>query len=125
MIEIDRFPSEVKDALDEWIYFFKHSEIPDDFKSEHIEAARDKLRVMKMKPEEKKAYERFWISRAIYRDEIESAKVEGRAEGLEEGQLKNQQEVARQMLIHGEQLDKIVLYSGLSEDEIHSLGLDA
>ncbi|MEM7531437.1 MAG: PD-(D/E)XK nuclease family transposase [Chloroflexota bacterium] len=145
LIEVNRFPSEVKDALDEWIYFFKHSEILDEFKSAHIEAARDKLRVMKMTPDEKKAYERFWSSRAIYRDEIESAKndgraegleegraegleegraeglEEGRAEGLEEGQLKNQQEVARQMLMHGEPLDKISLYSGLSEDEIHSL----
>ncbi|MEM7532531.1 MAG: PD-(D/E)XK nuclease family transposase [Chloroflexota bacterium] len=121
LIEIDRFPSEVKDALDEWIYFFKHSEIPDDFKSEHIEAARDKLRVMKMKPEEKKAYERFWIGRSIYRSELESAKEDGRTEGIEEGQQKNQQEVARQMLMHGEPLDKILLYSGLSEDEIHAL----
>ncbi|MEM7535231.1 MAG: PD-(D/E)XK nuclease family transposase, partial [Chloroflexota bacterium] len=148
LIEIDRFPSEVKDALDEWIYFFKHSEIPDDFKSEHIEAARDKLRVMKMPPDEKKAYERFWISRAIYREELESAKKDGREEGLEEGhavgleeghavgleeghavgleegQLKKQQEMARQMLTHGEPLDKIMLYSGLSEDEVQSLSLD-
>ena len=85
-----------------------------------------------MPPDEKKAYERFWISRAIYREELESAKKDGREEGLEEGhaagleegQLKKQQEMARQMLIHGEPLNKIMLYSGLSEDEIQSLSLD-
>ncbi|MEM7539105.1 MAG: PD-(D/E)XK nuclease family transposase [Chloroflexota bacterium] len=125
LIEIGRFPSEVKDALDEWIYFFKHSEIPEHFKSEHIEAARDKLRVMKMPPDEKKAYERFWIGRSIYRSELESAKEdgreEGRAEGLEEGRAELQHEMVRQMLDHGESLDKIALYSGLSTDEIERI----
>ena len=109
--------------------FFKHSEVPEHFKSEHIEAARDKLRVMKMPPDEKKAYERFWIGRSIYRSELESAKEdgreegreEGRAEGLEEGRAELQHEMARQMLAHGEPLDKISLYSGLSADEIERI----
>ncbi len=125
LIEVDRFPSEVKTALDEWIYFFKHSKIPDAFKSKHIDAAREKLRLMKMKPDMRRDYERFWMARASYQNEIDSAKEAGHATGLEEGhtqgQLDKQGQIARQMLENGEPLHKIVLYSGLTADEVAQL----
>jgi hypothetical protein len=114
LIEIERFPDEVKNALDEWIYFFKHSEIPDEFRAKHIQAARQKLDLMKMSVDERRAYERFWMARASYQDEIQSAKTQGREEGL----MAKQHEIARQMLQYGEPIDKIKLYTGLSEAEI-------
>jgi predicted transposase/invertase (TIGR01784 family) len=113
LIEIERFPDIVKNALDEWIYFFKHSEIPDAFRAKHIQTAREKLTLMKMSEEERKAYERFWLARAGYQDEIQSAEQKGRAEG--------QQAIARQMLKHGEDVAKIILYTGLSEEEVMQL----
>ncbi|MEZ4731785.1 MAG: PD-(D/E)XK nuclease family transposase [Caldilineaceae bacterium] len=113
LIEIERFPDVVKNALDEWIYFFKHSEIPDEFRAKHIQAAREKLTLMKMSNEDRRAYERFWLARASYQDEIQSAEQKGRVE--------QQQAVARQMLAFGEAIDKIKLYTGLSETEIEQL----
>lgn len=113
LIEIERFPDVVKNALDEWIYFFKHSEIPAEFRAKHIQAAREKLMLMKMSDEDRRAYERFWLARASYQDEIQSAEQKGRSE--------QQQEIARQMLTFGETIDKIKLYTGLSETEIEQL----
>jgi predicted transposase/invertase (TIGR01784 family) len=118
LIEIERFPDEVKNALDEWIYFFKHSEIPDEFRAKHIQSARQKLDLMQMSAEERRAYDRFWMARASYQDEIQSAQKKGREEGREEGLVAKQYEIARQMLQHGESIDKIELYTGLSEAEI-------
>lgn len=117
LIEVERFPDVVKNALDEWIYFFKHSEIPADFRARNIQAAREKLTLMKMSDEDRHAYERFWLARASYQDEIQSAKSQGR----EEGQAQKQRDIARQMLQHGEPIDKIRLYTGLSEQEVMKL----
>ena len=117
LIEIERFPDVVKNALDEWIYFFKHSEIPDEFRAKHIQAAREKLNLMKMSEEERRAYERFWIARASYQDEIQSAEQKGRTEG----QLEKQQEMARKMKAKGLDLALIAEISALSEAEIGAL----
>lgn len=121
LIEIERFPDVVKNALDEWIYFFKHSEIPAEFRARNIQTAREKLNLMKMSAEDRHAYERFWLARASYQDEIQSARLEGKEEGRAEGELARQRAIARQMLTYGEPLDKIKLYTGLSDDEIAQL----
>lgn len=113
LIEIERFPDVVKNALDEWIYFFKHSEIPDEFRAKHIQAAREKLMLMKMSDEDRRAYERFWLARASYQDEIQSAEQKGRAE--------QQQEMARKMQQEGLDLALIARITGLSEAEIATL----
>jgi predicted transposase/invertase (TIGR01784 family) len=73
---------------------------------------------MQMSAEERRAYDRFWMARASYQDEIQSAQKKGREEGREEGLVAKQYEIARQMLQHGESIDKIELYTGLSEAEI-------
>ena len=121
LIDVERFPDVIKDALDEWIYFFKHSEIPEEFRAKNIQAAREKLDLMKMSTKDRHAYERFWMARASYQDEIQSASAKGREEGREEGQSAKQLEIARQMRQHGETIDKIQLYTGLSEDVIGQL----
>ncbi|MCE7979641.1 MAG: Rpn family recombination-promoting nuclease/putative transposase [Caldilinea sp. CFX5] len=84
LIEVERFPDVVKSALDEWIYFFKHSTILDEFRAKHIQTAREKLDLMKMSAADRQAYERFWLARASYQDEIQSARTEERRQTLQE-----------------------------------------
>ena len=88
--------------------------IQPEFRAKNIQIAREKLNVLKMSTEERLAYDRFLLARASYQDELQSAEQKGREEGVKEGQ----QEIARQMLKHGEPLDKIKLYTGLSEAEL-------
>lgn len=113
LIEVERFPDVIKSALDEWIYFFKHSEIPVTFRAQNIQIAREKLDLLKMNAEDRREYERFWLARASYQDEIQSAR--------NLGQVDKQREIALQMLTFGEPLDKIQLYTGLSAEEIAGL----
>ncbi|MEZ4731786.1 MAG: hypothetical protein R3E79_32095, partial [Caldilineaceae bacterium] len=63
------------------------------------------------------AYERFWLARASYQDEIQSAEQKGRAEG----QIEQQQAMARKMQQEGLDLALIVRITGLSEAEIQGL----
>jgi predicted transposase/invertase (TIGR01784 family) len=117
LIEIERFPDVVKNALDEWIYFFKHSEIPPEFRARNIQVARDKLALLKMSDDDRRAYERFWLARASYQDEIASAKTQGREEGREEERY----ETARKMKAKGLDLALIAEISGLTEAELLAL----
>ena len=129
LIEVERFPDVVKNALDEWIYFFKHSEIPAEFRARNIQVARDKLALLKMSDDDRRAYERFWLARASYQDEIQSAEQKGRTEGLEagreegreEGREAERDETARKMKAKGLDLALIAEISGLSEAEIGAL----
>jgi predicted transposase/invertase (TIGR01784 family) len=49
----------IQDDLDEWIYFFKNSEVPDHFKAQGLSAAKEKLNKLKLNPKEREEYERF------------------------------------------------------------------
>jgi len=92
LIEIERFPNEVKNALDEWIYFFKHSKILDEFRAKNIQTAREKLKLMEMDEEEHLVYEKFLMNRASYQGDVQSAKESGLEEGFEKGLEKGREE---------------------------------
>jgi hypothetical protein len=48
LIPLKRFTDRVEDDLDEWIYAFKHTEVPDEFHSYKIDALKEKLAPLKM-----------------------------------------------------------------------------
>jgi predicted transposase/invertase (TIGR01784 family) len=50
---------EVKNELDEWIYFFKTGEVKDEFTAQGLAEAKEKLDKLKLTPEERKEYEAF------------------------------------------------------------------
>jgi PD-(D/E)XK nuclease family transposase len=75
----------IEKPIDEWIYFFKNSEIPDDFKSQGIDEARKKLRYETMPDLDKQAYERFVENRRIEMGVTQTAKEEGFNEGVKKG----------------------------------------
>jgi predicted transposase/invertase (TIGR01784 family) len=113
LIEVERFQDLIKSDLDEWIYFFKNSDIKEDFKSKNIQRAKEKLDLLKMPENERKAYEKYMMNKASERDVIESAKIEGIDE--------NKKETAWLMLAGSEPLEKIKRYTSLSETEILEL----
>jgi predicted transposase/invertase (TIGR01784 family) len=110
LIEVEKFPDIIKSDLDEWIYLFKSLKIKEDFKSKTIQRVGEKLDVFKMSEREYKAYERYMLDRAYAREVLETAKMEGRVNGMAEAMLANHQP-----------LEKIKLYTGLSEAEILQL----
>lgn len=59
LIEVERFQNIIQNGIDEWVYFFKNSEIKDEFRSKNIQQARAKLDVLKMDTEERRLYEKF------------------------------------------------------------------
>ena len=59
LIKVDKFDDKVSDKLDEWIYFLKHSEIPDEFTAPGLPEAKENLAEIKMSREERRQYEAY------------------------------------------------------------------
>lgn len=122
--------SELETRIDQWLYFIKNLEdfqsIPSIFKDEvvFVEAFK-KAELAKYDSAEYETYERSLKDYRDMRGYLDTAYVEGKAEGKIEGFLEGEQkrnrEVAMQMKLNGEPIEKIVRYTNLSEDEINNL----
>ncbi|MCI5125560.1 MAG: hypothetical protein D3925_14075 [Candidatus Electrothrix sp. AR5] len=129
LIEVERFHNIINSGIDEWVYFFKNSEVRSDFRSKNIQAAAEKLDLLKMSATERRAYEKYQVNRASEKDMIESAYDEGIEKGIEKGVEKGVEkgkvEVAINMLRMGLlTVEQIAEATGLSEDEIRKLSED-
>ena len=59
LIRVNQFTDKTKNTLDEWIYFFKNSEIKDEFTAKGLKEAREKLKTINMTSKELAAYNRY------------------------------------------------------------------
>ena len=81
----------------------------------------EEAEIAKFTPQELREYE---TSKMAYRDiknSIDTAKQEGLAEGMEKGKSERSQEIARKMLADGVDINLIMKYSGLSQEQIDKL----
>jgi predicted transposase/invertase (TIGR01784 family) len=59
VIKVEQFDDQVKDKLDEWIYFLKNEEIKSDFSAKGLQEANERLDAMKLEAQEAQAYKRY------------------------------------------------------------------
>lgn len=59
LIRVNQFDDNAKNSIDEWIYFFKNSEIPENFNAKGIAEAREKLKTITMSPEQMTEYQKY------------------------------------------------------------------
>ena len=59
LIRVNQFDDIAKNTIDEWIYFFKNSEIKPEFKAKGIQEAREKLKAITMNPKQIAEYKRY------------------------------------------------------------------
>ncbi len=108
---------QLETRLDKWLYFIKNLEdfqsIPAIFKDEVFEQAFEKAELANFKQAELERYEAslkvFRDNKAVYDYAVETAFDEGK------------RDVARIMRNEGEPIEKIMKYTGLTEDEINKL----
>ncbi|MCR5076427.1 MAG: Rpn family recombination-promoting nuclease/putative transposase [Prevotella sp.] len=96
ILKVNDFNKWSKTPLEQWIYFLSTSEIPEDADAPGLPEARKKLKVDHMSHAERNAYYRHLDNVVILRDNIITArgegKLEGKLEGLEEGRKKGREE---------------------------------
>lgn len=121
ILKVKDFNQVAKSPLEEWIYYLNTGEISDHAQAPGLDAARERLKLDRMSKEELAAYYRHLDNIVILRDNINTERAEGRAEGLEEGRLKERKQNALRMKSKGFSISDIAEITGLSMDEIESL----
>ena len=137
ILKVNDFDKWSKVPLEQWIYFLNTGDIPADATAPGLKEAREKLRIEHMSKSELAAYYHHLDNVVILRDNIITArgegKIEGYAEGREEGRKEGRVEgraegekekalaIARNMKSAGLSTDMIAQMTGLSADEIATL----
>ncbi len=96
VIKTDKFNDKVKDKLDEWIYFFKNSEIKKNFSAKGLKEANEVLDSIKLSEKDRQSYNYYLknlrdIASQNHTLEVDAkhliakAKKEGQEQGREEG----------------------------------------
>lgn len=129
ILKVNDFNKWSKVPLEQWIYFLNTSEIPHDATAPGLAEARKKLQIDRMTPAERNAYYRHLDNVVILKDNISTARGEGRLEGLAEGRAEVRaegrtevlKETARKMKQSGMDVKLIMQFTGLKAEEITSL----
>ncbi len=117
LIRIGSFNDEIKNTLDEWIYFLKNGIVKDEFKAKSLDKARDKLDVLKMNDKDRIIYENYLENLSYQKSVFITAHFEGKLEG----KLEEKTEIAKNMLNLGLDIDMISKSTGLTVDVIKKL----
>ena len=138
-VRINAYKKFIADAMGEWMEFLKNNSIKSDTTVPGLQAAKEKLTLLKMSKSERISYERHLDSirnekEAIWTAEtdafingrtqgIEEGRAkgieEGRAEGIAEGEHSKSLDIARRLKSKGVMTDaEIAEMTGLSVDEV-------
>ena len=125
LIKVNQFNDIARDSLDEWIYFLKNEEVPEKFKAQGLQQAKQQLDILKLSEVERQAYENYQDQLRQQASMVRSSFVLGKEEGREEGQRQERMRIATSLLsiITDDQLlaDK----TGLSVAEVQGLRLNS
>ena len=75
-----------KSKFDEWVYVLKHSAVKSDFTAAGIQAAGEKLNVLKMTPEQRAEYEADQQAKMTHKSQLYTAELKGEKRGRDEGE---------------------------------------
>jgi len=132
IIKVNDFNDIAKDSLDQWVYFLKNSDIPEEFNAKGLAEAREKLKEINLPEKELAAYLRYIEElryeaslAATVKFDLEWAQNKGKEEGIEIGVEKGIEigkiEMAKELKKQGISTDIIANTSGLSIEEIQLL----
>lgn len=113
LLRINHYDKIPETPLEEWMTYLKTGKIKEDTCTPGLQGVRDKLRVLGMTQKEKKAYEAHMDNIMVQNDVLDTAREEGRVEGIKE--------MARNMLEKGIPVETVGVITGMSKDEIDLL----
>lgn len=130
LIRVNEFNKVAKTPLEEWISYLKSGEISSDTTAPGLAEAREKLKYYNMSSKERHVYDEHINAVMIQNDVLDTAKLEGRAEGraeglaegraegLAEGRAEEKKALARKFKEAGVSIELIAQSTGLSMEEI-------
>ncbi len=132
IIQLKKFADVIHDKFDQWVYLLKNESIQAGFDAQGILSAKEKLDVLKLSPEKRRAYDKHWENVSFEASLVETHQVqleqavrfgkqEGMEEGREEGKKETQEEIAKNLLKAGLDDSVIAIATNLTVEQIKSL----
>lgn len=121
LVRVNEFNKVAKSPLEEWVDYLKNGVINPDTKAPGLQEAREKLKYYSMSNAERHAYDEHVNAIMIQNDVLGNARLEGHAEGRAEGKTEEKNAIALKMRQAGLPIEQIMLFTGLSEENIKSL----
>jgi predicted transposase/invertase (TIGR01784 family) len=81
----EKFDGQMRSKFDEWVYVLKNSSVKSEFTAAGIQAAGEKLDILKMTPQQRAAYERTSRADMDQKTQLFTAELKGRTEGEAKG----------------------------------------
>ena len=113
IIRVNEFNDVAHTPIEEWLDYLKNNRIKDDTSTPGLKEARQRLLYMTMTDAERKAYDAHMDDIMVQNDVLDTAKMEGRAEG--------KIEMAKNLKSLGVDIRTIMQASGLTEEQIKQL----
>lgn len=85
LIRVNAYTKIPQTPLDEWIDYLKNGVVKEDTSAPGLQQVKDKLRLMSMSAEERRSYDSHMDNIMVQNDVLDTARDEGREEGLEIG----------------------------------------
>ena len=101
ILKVDDFNRVAKNSLEEWVYYLNTGEVPTNATAPGMEAVKEQLTIDRMSKAERNAYYKHLDNIVILRNNIDTEREEGRAEGLVEGRAKGREEGIAEGLVKG------------------------
>ena len=113
IIRVNEFNNVATTPIEEWLDYLKNNRIKDDTSTPGLKEACQKLLYMTMSDKERRAYDAHMDDIMVQNDVLDTAKREGRAEGI--------MLTAKNLKSMGFSISDIMNATGLSEDDIMKL----
>jgi predicted transposase/invertase (TIGR01784 family) len=123
-----KFDEEIRTKFDEWVYVLKKSSVKSDFTAAGVQAAGEKLDVLKMTPKQRAKYERETREEMDKKTQLLTAELKGVKKGRAEAEIEIAQErkkaeieiAQERQKAHAEKIQnaKKMLQKGLSIEDI-------
>ena len=137
IVRVNEFNDVARTPIEEWLDYLKNNRIKDDTSTPGLKEARQRLLYMTMTDAERKAYDAHMDDIMVQNDVLDTAKmegraegriegraegrIEGRAEGRVEGRAEEKIEMAKKMKAMGMAIETISQISGLTAEQIEQL----
>jgi predicted transposase/invertase (TIGR01784 family) len=124
LIRTTKFMDVIKDNLDEWIYFFKNSEVLDSFRAKGMSEVREKLNIQKMSEDERRKYNKYIERLSDEASYADTLKIEAEEEVREDEKMKNKKDFAVRLILMQFSDEQVVEAADLKLEEVQEIRKD-
>lgn len=121
ILKVHQFDSVTKDKLDEWMYYFKHAEIKEEFSAKGLKEATALLDYERISREGKKEYDKYVEELVYEKNVLRALEYEKETKIRDEERKQTVYDFVSQMKENGLENNVISRITGLTEDEIDSI----